>query len=48
MRRLHWKRESFGKSELYKSLSTYIPEFSQEISEQQFIELNSEQMESLL
>lgn len=48
LRRLHWKRESFGKSELYNSLSTYIPEFSQEISEQQFINLDSEQMESLL
>ncbi len=48
LRRLHWKRESFGKSELYKSLSTYIPEFSQKISEQQFINLNAEQMESLL
>lgn len=48
LRRLHWKRESFGKSELYKGLVTYIPEFSQEVSEQQFINLDQDGMESLL
>lgn len=48
LRRLHWKRESFGKSELYKGLATYIPEFSQEVSEQQFINLDQDGMESLL
>lgn len=48
LRRLHWKRESFGKSELYKGLATYIPEFSQEVSEQQFINLDQNGMESLL
>lgn len=48
LRRLHWKRESFGKSELYKGLVTYIPEFSQEVSEQQFINLDQNGMESLL
>lgn len=48
LRRLHWKREQFGKSELYKGLATYIPQFSQEVSEQQFINLNSEEMEELL
>lgn len=48
LRRLHWKRESFGKAELYNSLATYIPEFSQRIGEQQFIDLNSQEMESLL
>lgn len=48
LRRLHWKRESFGKSELYKGLATYIPEFAQEVSEQQFINLNQEGMEELL
>ena len=48
LRRLHWKRESFGKYELYKGLVTYIPEFSQEVSEQQFINLDQDGMESLL
>ena len=48
LRRLHWKRESFGKSELYKGLNTYIPGFSQEVSEQQFINLDQDGMESLL
>lgn len=48
LRRLHWKRELFGKSELYKGLATYIPEFSQEVSEQQFINLDQDGMESLL
>ena len=48
LRRLHWKRESFGKSELYIGLVTYIPEFSQEVSEQQFINLDQDGMESLL
>lgn len=48
LRRLHWKRESFGKSELYKGLATCIPEFSQEVSEQQFINLDQDGMESLL
>ena len=48
LRRLNWKRESFGKSELYKSLSTYIPDFQQKIGEQQFINLSSENMEELL
>lgn len=48
LRRLHWKREQFGKSELYKGLATYVPEFAQEVSEQQFINLNQEGMEELL
>lgn len=48
LRRLHWKREQFGKSELYKGLATYVPEFAQEVGEQQFINLNQEGMEELL
>lgn len=48
LRRLHYKREEFGKLELYEVLQNFIPGFTEKISKQQFINLNSEDMESLL
>lgn len=48
LRRLHYKREEFGKLELYEVLQNFIPGFTEKISKQQFINLNTEDMESLL